>query len=74
LQAFLSGFWAVAVVWITLAICKSIPNNNILATRVAHLFHLPAWGWLLAITALIGGLVGGMAAMSGFLLRKALNK
>jgi hypothetical protein len=44
-----------------------------LATRVAHLVHLPTWGWLLAVTALIGGLVGGMAAMSGVLLKKALS-
>lgn len=73
-QAFWSGFGAVFMVWTILALVKSVPNNHILASRVAVLFHLPHWIFLLLITALIGGLVGGMSALSGFLVRRLLVK
>ena len=73
-QAFWSGFTAIFIVWTVLALFKSIPNNNILASRVAMLFHLPHWTLLLLITALIGGLVGGMSALSGLLVRRLFVK
>jgi hypothetical protein len=40
-----------------------------------QLFPLPNnWIWLLIVTSLVGGLVGGMAALSGILLKKAFGK
>lgn len=71
--SFLSGFAAVFVAWAILALLKSIPNDNILAERVAKLFQLPNWMLLLLVTAFIGGLVGGMAALSGALVKKAFK-
>ena len=73
-QAFLSGFLAVFIVWIVLALFKSIPNDHVLAKKVAELFHLPGWGYLLLITGVIGGLVSGFAALSGLLLKRAFEK
>lgn len=73
-HAFWSGFAAIFVVWIVLALFKSIPNNHILATRVANLFHLPNWILLLLVTAIIGGLVAGMSALSGLLIRQSFKK
>src|SRR3954462_5821152 len=73
-QAFISGFGAVFIVWIVLALFKSIPNDHILAKRIAQLFHLPGWGYLLLITGIIGGLVSGFAALSGLLLKRAFEK
>jgi hypothetical protein len=73
-KAFLSGFSAVFLAWSLLALLKSIPNDNILATRVAHLMQLPNWVLLLIVMGLIGGLVGGMAALSGALVRKSFKK
>lgn len=73
-QAFMSGFAAVFITWVVLALIKSIPNNHVLASRVAVLFHLPGWSILLIVTALIGGLAGGMSAMSGVLVRRAIGK
>src|ERR1700758_2328451 len=71
-QSFWSGFAAVFVAWAILALIKSIPNDHILANRVVQLFPLPhSWIWVLLVTALIGGLVGGMGALSGVLLKKA---
>jgi len=74
-QSFFSGFFAVFIVWTALALFKSVPNDHILASRVVQLFPLPNnWIWLLAVTAFIGGLVGGMAALSGVLVKKAFGK
>jgi hypothetical protein len=72
-QAFWSGFGAVFLVWVIIALFKSLPNNHILAARVAALFKLPHWLVLLVITAFIGGLVGGLAALSGFYVRQAAS-
>ncbi|HZX58183.1 MAG TPA: hypothetical protein VFE54_05640 [Mucilaginibacter sp.] len=72
-KAFLSGFTAIFVAWATLALLKSIPNDNILAEHVAKLFQLPNWILLLLVTSFIGGLVGGMAALSGALVKKAFK-
>ena len=74
-KSFLSGFAAIFIVWTVLALLKSIPNDNILASRVVQLFPIPhRWIFLLAVTAAIGGLVGGMGALSGALLKKAFAK
>lgn len=68
-HAFWSGFAAVFVAWAILALMKSFPNHNILADRVAHLFSLPNWILLLIVTGVLGGLVGGFAALSGWFVK-----
>jgi len=73
-QAFWSGFGAVFLVWTTIALFKSIPNNHILATRVAALFGMPHWFIILGITAVIGGMVGGLASLSGLFVKRAFEK
>jgi hypothetical protein len=74
-QSFWSGFGGVFIVWIILALIKSVPNDNMLASRVIQLFPLPhSWVLLLFITAVIGGLVGGMSALSGILVKKVFTK
>ena len=74
-RAFLSGFGAVFITWTVLAFFKSMPNDNMLAGRVVQLFPLPNnWIWVLIVTGFIGGLVGGMGAFSGVLLKKAFRK
>jgi hypothetical protein len=73
-RSFWSGFGAIFILWVILALLKSIPNDNILAGRVIQLFPLPHnWILLLLITALIGGLVGGLAALSGILTKKVFK-
>jgi len=73
-KSFWAGSLAVAIAWIILMLIRSIPNQNVLANRVSALFHLPGWIWIMFVTAMIGGLVGGFAAMSGFLFKKAFAK
>jgi len=71
---FVAGFGGLFAAWTILALIKSLPNNNVLAGRVATLFHLPHWFFVLLVTALIGGLVGGLSALSGVLIKQALGK
>ena len=73
-QGFFSGFAAIFVAWTILALIQTLPNNNILADRVAKLMQLHNWVFLLLATGLVGGLVGGMSALSGELIRKAFTK
>ena len=71
-KSFLSGFAAYALGWTLLALSKSLPNGGLLARRIAVLMQLPHWTLVLALTAVIGGLLGGMGALSGLLVRKAI--
>lgn len=73
-QAFWSGFAAVFAAWIILGLIKSVPNDNALANRIAHLFFLPNWIAILIVTGVVGGLVGGMAGLSGLLTKRMLAK
>ncbi len=75
LPSFLSGFLAVFLLWTIYAFILSSSNENILATKVANL--LPLKGSvtaLLLVTGVIGGLVGGFAALSGNLAAKLNQK
>ena len=73
-KTFLSAFAAVFAAWVILALFKSIPNDNILATRMAQLFQLPNWWLLLIVTGFIGGLVGGLSALSAVLFKRSFTK
>jgi len=72
-RSFWAGFFAVCIAWVVLMLVKSLPNNHVLASRVAVMLHLPGWTVLIIVTAIIGGLVGGMAAMSGVLVKQAFK-
>ena len=68
--AFLSGLIGIALLWTVIALWFDIPNNSILSHRISLLFKLGGSSALLIlVTALIGGLVGGFAAMAGSSLR-----
>jgi len=68
--AFVSGFVGVFILWATLAIWIDSRNGNMMSYKIAELFKLGGSSVLLIlVTALIGGLVGGFAAMAGSSLR-----
>lgn len=70
-KAFLSAFIAVFVLWGVMAFLIDIANQHLLSTKVA--FILPLNGSyiiLILLTAVIGGLVAGLAALTGSFLRK----
>ena len=69
-KAWLAGFLAVFVLWAALALWINNNNDGNLSGRIAELFGIGNSPMLLIlITSVIGGLVGGFAAMTGSYLR-----
>jgi hypothetical protein len=69
-KAFLSGFAALFVLWIVLACLSDIPNEHILSKRVADMLHLGSYIVLILVTGTVGGLLAGLAALTGSYVRK----
>jgi hypothetical protein len=65
---FAAGFLAVALVWFLYALMMETTAAAPLTARVASLFSMNSI-LLMLVTALIGGLVGGFAAMAGSAVR-----
>lgn len=69
-RSFLAGFLAVLLLWSGLATWISIRNDGVLAGKMALI--LPLGGntfLLLLVTGIVGGIIGGFAAMTGSFLR-----
>ncbi len=70
-EAFLSGFLGVFILWLVLNLITDIRNNHLLSSKIASL--LPLGGHnsflLLLMASLIGGIVGGMAALGAVYLK-----
>lgn len=65
-RAFLCGFAGIFILWGVLSWWIDMKNSSILSRRMAEIFPLHGSSVLLVlITALVGGLVGGFAAMTG---------
>jgi hypothetical protein len=74
-RSFLSGFLSIFLLWSILALWIDVKNNSILSQRIAQLFAVGSPFLLILVTAFIGALVGGFAAMSGSsLLMKNRNR
>ena len=67
---FLAGFSAIATLWVFNAWLIDSASSSDLAERVAKLFMLKYEVILFLVMAVIGGLVGGLSALTGSLLRK----
>ena len=69
-KSFLAGFAGLFLLWAGLAWWIDMKNNSILSKKIAQV--LPLGGnvlLLILVTGIIGGLVAGLAAMSGSFLR-----
>ena len=71
-KGFLSGFLGIFILWGLLSFWIDVKNESILSHKVAQLFPLGGSSVLMIlVTASIGALVGGFAAMAGSSLRPA---
>lgn len=71
-KAFLAGFLGVFILWAGLAWWIDMKNNGVLSKKIAGILPLGGNSLLLIlVTGLIGGLVAGLAAMSGSYLRSS---
>jgi len=63
--SFIVGFFAVFLLWGGFALLKDIANNSVLSAQVGDLLQgLPSVA-LVALTGVIGGLVGGLSGLVG---------
>ena len=70
-KAFLSGFAALFLSWGIYAFILDNANGHLLSKKIAQLLNLgDSPVALLLITAFIGGLVSGLAALTGSLARQ----
>lgn len=67
---FLAGFLAIGILWTGKAMITNLSTASDLADKVARTFMLHNTAALLLVTFVLGGLVGGFAAMSGASLRR----
>lgn len=65
-------FFAVFLLWTAVSLLKTIPNDNILVTRVAEMLSLKAWWLVLLVTALLGSFAAAISGFCGYHFRKAL--
>ena len=69
-KSFLSGFIALFLMWGILATIIDQKNQQVLSKKIASLLSLGDGAFVLVLlTALVGGLVAGLGAMSGSYLR-----
>ncbi|MGZ5134431.1 MAG: hypothetical protein ACXWCG_04755 [Flavitalea sp.] len=69
-KSFLSGFAGVFLLWFILTWLIDSANDHILSNKIAQIFPLGGVSFLLILlTAFIGGLVAGLAALSGTYIR-----
>ncbi|MEO6070297.1 MAG: hypothetical protein ABIN57_10395 [Chitinophagaceae bacterium] len=72
---FLSGFLGVFLLWSVLAFYIDVKNESLLSHKIAQVLPLGGSSVLLVlVTAFVGGLVGGFAAMAGSSLRPKQNR
>lgn len=70
--SFWQPFLAIVVLWLAMALYKSIPNHHILATRVAEMIGVKLWYLTLTITLLLGGLTVAISGYCGYHFRKSI--
>lgn len=67
-----SPFFAILLLWTGVALFKSLPNQNLMASRVAEMLGVNSWFLVLFLTALLGAFVAGISGFCGFHFRKAV--
>jgi hypothetical protein len=70
--SFWQPFLAIALLWTAMALFKSLPNQNLLASRVASMLGLQLWWWILVISSVLGAVVAGISGYCGYQFRKAV--
>lgn len=67
-----SPFFAICLLWMGMALFKSIPNDHELATRVGEMMMLKSWIPILLLSSIMGGFVAAISGFCGYHFRKSL--
>ncbi len=71
-RAYLTGTFAGSLLWWASALWLNVANGGMLAAKVGLIFQGLQGMQLLALVALLGGLLGGFGALTGALARAML--
>jgi len=71
--AFWGGFTSISLLWMTVATVIDVRTHSILSTKIAPLLGCPGTTLLILLTGLVGGMVGGLGALSGQQVRTLLT-
>ncbi|MCE7068824.1 hypothetical protein LZG74_00830 [Dyadobacter sp. CY327] len=69
-NAFWTGFAATGLLWMAYGFYLNFISDGAMSDRIAGIFSLPNGILLLLVSALLGGLTGGLAGLSGQLVRR----
>ncbi|GAB4333777.1 MAG: hypothetical protein OHK0038_10150 [Flammeovirgaceae bacterium] len=72
--AFLVGFLGILILWGGFAFVIDYLNESILSAKIAELFQLPTAYSMIAVTAVLGGILGGSSSLSGNYFRQIFLK
>ncbi|TKC08680.1 hypothetical protein [Pedobacter frigoris] len=67
-----SPFFAILLLWTGMALFKSIPNNHILASRIAQMLGVSSYILIFILSSLLGAFVAGISGYCGYHFRKAV--
>lgn len=70
-RSFMYGFTGIALLWLLQSIFIHFANGGILTARIAELFSLPDPVLVILLTAIVGGMAGGLSTLTGFYLNTA---
>lgn len=65
-------FFAILLLWTSMALYKSLPNNHILANRIAEMFGVQSWLLILLLSSLLGAFTAAVSGYCGYHFRKAV--
>ena len=71
-RAFLAGFAGVGISWLIIALWRDAENAHIMSQKMAMLLHLPGYPLFILLTVLLGGIMGGMGALSASVVRRII--
>jgi hypothetical protein len=71
--SFAAGFAAASLLWSGYAGFLNATNLNLLSGKMGELFHING-SYLVYLTGMVGGLLGGLGAMTGSLARKLFER
>lgn len=73
-SSFFSGFLGIGLLWLIQSFIIHNSSEGLLSDKIAALFALPNGVYVIIITALLGGIVGGFSTLSGLRFRKLFKK
>ena len=74
LSTFFSGFIGLGLLWLIQSFIVHNDSSGILSNKIAELFGLSDGIYMVLISGIVAGLVGGFSSLSGFRFRKIFSR